>query len=293
MFRATLDNDLKVHRRFYDPNHSAPAAVTGLAVSVTTEDGTVLAAPAIVDETGTHGAGIYTAQLTAAALHTSSLQTLDLVWTGTIAGDAMKRTQQIEVVADRYFELGELRLMDGIGSSTKFTTELLEVARAETESLIEDYTKTSFVARHEQDTFDACEYDTTYGIFLRNRPVQALSAVTINAVAATLSEWAVKPTGQARTTSFSATQDGLGAELVIDYTHGYDATPPDLKRAALRYARHLVLTNRSTVPDRSRLMQTEFGLFVLDHPGDTKATGLPEVDATLNRYCEVSPGSFA
>ena len=313
MFRAILENDIRIHRAFFEG--SVPSTVTDITATVYDQDGTELA-PVSVNEDERFGTGVYQFVLKADE-HTNRLQRLRIEWVGEINGLQIKQDQFIEVVASRYFSLGDLRAMDGIGDHNVHDDLFLEVSRAETEATFEDYLKISYTRRANTDKFDSWDYRRDFafysggfanggqynynylsspaghGLFLRERPVHELVRVEIEGEeVADLSRWSVNEYGRVLTRdSFGGSL--LGNDFIVDYIHGYEELPRDLHRAALRYARHLVLNNTATIPDRSRLMQTEFGLFVLDHPGDDKATGLPEVDGPLNRHREVSAGAFA
>jgi len=291
MFRATLNNDTKVYRTFYSGSQPTDIDASGVpTVAVERADGTALAAPTATDEVAP---GEYSITLTAAT-YTNQIDRLKITWTGTVDGLAIEEVQYIDIVGSRYFTLGQLRSMDGLSSSSKYTDLYLERVRAEVEVAIEQYCEVSFVPKYARDVYDSIEFNGTHGIFTRSTPVSELLSVVLDGVAETLAgNWSVSESGQVRADSFDPTANSLGQDLVISYVHGHDITPADLTRVSLRYARQLAVLNRNTVPDRTRLMQTELGLFVLDAPGPDKATGIPEVDEVLNRYREENVGSFA
>lgn len=306
MYRATQNNDVTIYRTFYVGSVATQLDVVP-TVSVTTSEGTVLAAPTATDEATP---GEYSIVLTAAA-HTASLDTLAVVWTGDHGGLAVSETQYIDVVGGRYFQLGDLRSMDGITSTQKYSDLYLERVRVEVEDLFEHYLETSYVPRHNTDIFDSGSFyknggtisygqdhllagaGQAYGVFLRKTPVTALTAIFLAGVSQTLGDWVVTKSGHARSEGFTPDDLVLGQDLSISYTHGHSHLPADLQRAALRFARQTAIANVSTVPDRARLMQSEFGLFVLDAAGHEKPTGSPEIDTVLNRYRHEGVGSFA
>ena len=259
-------------------------------VAVERADGTALAAP-----TATAGTrpGEYQITLTAAT-YTDVIDRLKVTWTATVDSLALVDVTYIDVVGSRYFTLGQIRNLEGLSDARKYPDFYLERVRAEVEVSFEQYCEVSFAPKHGRDTFDSWDFDSKFGIFTRSTPVSSLLSVVLSGVAETLTDlWSVSKSGQVRAESFQPTANSLGQDLVISYIHGWDITPADLQRVALRYARQLAIINVSTVPDRARLMQSEFGLFVLDAPGPDKATGLPEVDEVLNRYREENVGSFA
>jgi len=291
MFRATLNNDTKVYHTFFSGSEPTDIAASGVpTVAVERADGTTLAAP-----TATAGTrpGEYQITLTAAT-YTDAIDRLKITWTATVDGLAIEDVKYVDVVGSRYFTLGQFRRMEGLSDNRKYPDFYMERVRAEVEVAFEAYCEVSFAPKYGRDTYDSWDFDSKHGIFTRSTPAISLISVVLDGVAETLTDlWSVSKSGQVRADSFQPTANSLGQDLVISYTHGFDSTPADLQRVALRYARQLAIINVSTVPDRARLMQSEFGLFVLDAPGKDKATGLPEVDEVLNRYREENVGSFA
>jgi len=82
---------------------------------------------------------------------------------------------------------------------------------------------------------------------------------------------------------------GIGG-VRVRYTHGYDAPPPAIRRAALALlAAQLV---PSDVSARATQQTTEYGTYNLAVAGwrDRAYYGIPEVDAVLARYDETVPG---
>jgi len=291
MFRATLNNDTKLYRTFYSGSQPTDIDASGVpTVAVERADGTALAAPTATDEVTP---GEYSITLTAAT-YTDAIDRLKITWSGTVDGLAMEEVQYVDVVGSRYFTLGQLRSMEGLSSTQKYSDLYLARVRDEVEVAFEAYCEQSFVRKHARDVYDSIEFNGTHGIFTRSTPVSELLSVVLDGVAETLAgNWSVSESGQVRADSFDPTANSLGQDLVISYVQGWEQPPADLQRIALRYARQLAVINVSTVPDRARLMQSEFGLFVLDAPGPDKATGIPEVDEVLNRYRAENVGSFA
>lgn len=296
MQRAVKDNGAKSFMEFFEG--SQPVNPDALPSVTVTRDGVALTTPDVQPE-ARFGKGLYAAILTTE--HTDTLGFLEITWTAQIDGVDVVKKSVLEVVGSRYFEIGELRRLPGLGDTKTHSDVALMAALGEAEATVEDYTKYSFTERAAVDVFDACDFSYKFGIHVRRRPVVSLTSVVVDGEALDMAEWSVNREGQVRfadsyATGYSysgALTSSYGVDnLVISYVYG-DALEPDLKKAAIKLARHYALQDTSTIPDRARLMQTEFGLFVLDNPGHNKATGLHEVDAVLNRYCEVSPGSFA
>lgn len=76
--------------------------------------------------------------------------------------------------------------------------------------------------------------------------------------------------------------------VVLEYVHGENLPPPDMKRAALKLARHMLLEDTSRTPDNAKSLQTDVGQFELGTAsGWQRPTGLPYVDAVIERYGEI------
>lgn len=291
MQRAVLNNGAKSYMEFF--RGSQPRNTDAIPTVTVERNGVALTAPTVIHEER-YGQGFYSVVLT--GTHTDTLGVLDIAWSAQVDGLDVRKQARVEVVGSRYFEIGELRKLQGMQDVNTHSDIALEVALAEAEATIEDYTKYSFTDRAGSDVFDACKFDYEYGIHVRRRPVTALTRISVDGEDLNLDDWSVNRQGQVREKSgygSHSISSSYGVDnLVIEYVYG-DYLEADLKKAAIRLARHAALSDTTTIPDRARLMQTEFGLFVLDNPGNMKATGLHEVDAVLNRYCEISPGSFA
>jgi hypothetical protein len=264
---------------FYDGGEDLvdPGTVT---VTVTRSDGT-----AVVTGAATAGTGeaIRTYQLAAQ----SRLDHLTAVWTG--AAGRMATTRH-EVVGGFYAELAEIRALDAVTSEAKYPTALLETARRQAEDRFEQATGVAWVRRHARDILSG---NGATRMVLAHRPPRSLIAAAIDGVAAgdlTLfrlyDEGLIERAGGATWPKEAA---GGGGNVVVEYVHGYDAPPYDLKQAFLTYVRYLLLDTRSRIPDRATAMSTEFGTIQLAS-ATSRATLIPEVDAILVDYDRRLPG---
>jgi hypothetical protein len=80
-----------------------------------------------------------------------------------------------------------------------------------------------------------------------------------------------------------------GRNIRASYTHGWDAPPPAIKRAALK-----VLVNQlvpSNLGDRWMTVSNQAGTFRLATAGEGRNNwyGIPEVDSTLTNYRRRGP----
>jgi hypothetical protein len=260
---------------FYDGGEAVvdPGTVT---VTVTRSDGT-----AVVTGAATTGTGAAARTYSLAAQ--SRLDHLTAVWTGA-AGRVV--TTRHEVVGGFYAELAEIRALD----SLKYPTTLLEVARAQAEDRFEQATGVAWVRRHARDTLSG---NGAARMVLPRRPPRSLIAATIGGVAAgDLTLFRLYDEGvieRAGGVTWPKESSGGGGNIVVEYVHGYDAPPADLKQAFMTFVRYLLLETRSRIPDRATAMTTEWGTFQLAS-ATSRATLIPEVDAVLAAYDRRIPG---
>lgn len=264
---------------FYDGGETAvdPGTVT---VTITRADGTAVATAAATSGTG---AAARTYDLPAQ----TRLDHLVAVWTG---DDGRGVTTRHEIVGGFYAELAEIRGLDAVTNETKYPTALLEVARRQAEDRFEQATGAAWVRRHARETLSG---NGTTRIVLAHRPPRSLLAATIDGTAAAdLALFRLYDEGlieRAGGVTWPKESSGGGGNVVVEYVHGYDAPPADLKQAFLTYVRYLLLDTRSRIPDRATAMTTEFGTIQLAS-ATSRATLIPEVDAILADYDRRIPG---
>jgi hypothetical protein len=288
--RGAVGNDLTLTHFFY--SSEAPIDADGnVTVTVTRADGTALTGGTVASNNGTVGA--YDFVLTAAT-HTNVVDQLTVTWAAEVnTGTVRLATQYVDIIGSRYFDLVDLRNMQGLDSETRYETADLEWARTVAEVQIERYVETAYSRQYAREIQDG---NLTCETYVNRLPTWELRSVSIDGtLVADLTGWTLTSTGRIRSvdggTLFTCTVEGQN--VIIDYEYGYDFPPADLGRAALRYARHVLLTEETTIPDRARMLQTEIGLFHLDAASEDSPTGLPEVDSILVRYRNETPASFA
>lgn len=249
-------------------------------VAVTRSDGTAVATGAAT--TGT-GAAVRTYTLAAQ----TRLDHLTAVWTGD-AGRVV--TTRHEIVGGFYAELAEIRALDAVTSEAKYPTALLETARRQAEDRFEEATGVAWVRRHARDILSG---NGATRLVLGHRPPRSLIAATIDGtVAGDLTRFRLYDEGlieRTGGTTWPKEAAGGGGNVVVEYVHGFDAPPADLKQAFLTYVRYLLLDTRSRIPDRATAMSTEFGTIQLAS-ATSRATLIPEVDAILADYDRRIPG---
>jgi hypothetical protein len=82
---------------------------------------------------------------------------------------------------------------------------------------------------------------------------------------------------------------GVG-NIVVEYEHGMDRPPTGIARVAKLRMKSLLLTGQSPLPDRAeRISTTDAGTFTLAIASQ-ESTGIPDVDAELQRHLSPRPG---
>lgn len=264
---------------FYDGGEDLvdPGAVT---VTVTRSDGTAVVTGAATDGTG---AAVRTFDLDAQ----TRLDHLTATWSG---DTGRLVTTRHEIAGGFYADLVEIRALDAVSSAVKYPTELLAKARLWAEDRFEEATGAAWVPRHARDTLSG---NGASRLVLEHRPPRMLIATTIDGTAAAdLTKFRLYDEGLIERTAgatWPKESAGGGGNVVVEYVHGYDAPPADLKQAFLTYVRYLLLDSRSRIPDRATAMTTEFGTIQLAS-ATSRATLIPEVDAVLADYDRRLPG---
>lgn len=211
-------------------------------------------------------------------------------WDAAFGGNNLDVTTEQEVVGGFYFTIAELQAMSGCGNITD--ADAAEIRNA-VEDLIEDFTEQAWVPRYRRevsDGRDSCYTGSKASIHYVDRlPARELLTVAITDVDQDLTGWTLSEGGRINSGGVAFVGATAGQNVVVEYVHGASSPPADLKRAALRLARHIALTETTAIPDRAHMMTTEFATFQLTIASENNPTGLPEVDATLRRYRTETP----
>lgn len=256
-----------------------PGTVT---VTVTRADGT-----AVVTAAATTGTGAAARTYTLAAQ--TRLDHLTAVWTGS-SGTRVVTTHH-DVVGGFYAELADIRTLDALNNTTRYPEAKLAVARTQAEDRFDWATGVAWVPRHEREILSGLGRAQ---LALRWQRPRSVIATTIDGtVISDLSTLRLYNWGVIERTAgltFPVEASGGGGNVIVEYTHGYDTPPADLKQAFLTYVRYLVLESTSRIPDRASTLSTDFGTMQLVTAGFQRPTGLPEVDAVLNDRSHRIPG---
>lgn len=184
-----------------------------------------------------------------------------------------------------YVTLGEIRELPNLGDDERFTDDDLTDAREWFETLFEDYTGMAFLPRTATERL-AGHCST---IMLKHWPVRSITAVrsftsaTANTVltAEQLADLLVDDAGGIRRYSLGS----WPADVELDYVHGQETPPADVKREALVAIQEKLMEGNGGRPvDRTYGVATD-GVFVRSIlPGKDKPFGIASVDECANRY---------
>lgn len=285
IYRVLKGNDYVLTHGFYAQDEETATDVTGSAtVAVTREDGTALTGGTVSVNNGLTGKYNFTLS---SASHTSELDELSVKWTATVAGRSVTEKDLVKVVGARYFNLAELRAMKGLQSPTTYPNALLQAARDIVEEFVEGFTMHAWVPSYKREILDG---DGTLEAYVSRHHATRLIKVLINGTAQTTSNWSLSWSGRIRTDgTIFVPNIPARQNIQIEYEWGEAAPPLDLKKASLLLARHILMSTESSIPDRARMLQTEYGMYQLDTASENKPTGLPEIDAVLIRYRSQRP----
>ena len=284
--RAVIANDTRVRFQF-DNADGVPTGATGsVSVSVTRADGTALTP---LTATAVEGfPGLYETTLTA-AVYVDRYDELALVWTATVDGQVRSETMYAEVVGGRILSPSALRAGAGLDPQ-RYDNDLLIWALDIVCDVFDEFCETAWVPRFRRDTFDG---NNAAYMWTNHGPVHSLVSASLDGTAMDTTGW-VFADDEIRTDGDIFTADTVqGLNVILEYTYGTKRPPSSIIGAAVKYAAHLVRSDTNTIPDRARMVQTEWGMFIMDTASEDKPTGLPEVDSVLVRVRRENAASFA
>lgn len=261
-----------------------PAAPAGtVTVGVTKADGTTVVAAA----TSTSGSG--SSPRTYALAAQNALELLTVTWTD--GGDSSTAVQLVEVVGGYWFTLAQAAARDEkLADQTKYPPDRVLAVRAEVEAEFEEVTKQAWVPRYRRETIRGSGHAELVLSELRPRTVRSVRAYDPDGV--TYDTWSAGDIAELTLTDHGTLRRPDGAtwarnsRYVVEYEHGHDRPPADLRDAAITRLRHRLNSHRSGIPDRATTLSTEGGqTFALATPGLRGfVTGIPDVDVVLGRY---------
>ncbi|MBM0257055.1 hypothetical protein [Micromonospora sp. 4G55] len=193
----------------------------------------------------------------------------------------------MEVVGGFLFELAEVRQEHGL-SLAQHPTEKLIRKRLEVEVECERICGQAFVPRFERAMVESSGTDA---LLLPRVEVRALRAVSVAGTAWSTGDVAAVAVDSAGVLTRPAGVWPSG-RVVVEYEHGMDMPPEDLRTAAMLRLRSRVNITSSGVPDRAiSWSAAEGGTYRIALPSGER-TGIPEVDAAYEGYT-IDAGGFA
>ena len=192
---------------------------------------------------------------------------------------------QLPEADNAYVTIAEIRALPNLGDTTRFTDDELAQAREWFETTFEDYVGMAFVPRTATERLTGrCST-----LMLKHWPVRSITAVRSYTTASVytsftadeLADLLIDPTGSVR-------RYALGywpADVEVEYVHGQEAAPADVRKAALVAIQEKLMEDNSGRPtDRTYGTATD-GVFIRSIlPGKDKPFGLASVDEVANRY---------
>jgi hypothetical protein len=263
-------------------------AAGAVTVTVARLDGTVVSTGA-----ATHGAtGVYTYVLPAQA----QLDTLTVDWSGSVGGATVVVRDYVEIVGGFLFGLKQARDMRPPLSPTKYTTAELARTRVEVEQECERICQQAFVPRFHRVALSGTGTST---LATPHANLRVLRGVKVSGVAMSGPELAavgVSPSGVL--TLNPSVMSGAGswpvgvANIVVEYEYGWDMPPLEISDKAIIRLRSLLTAGDTSVPYRAiSFTVSDGGTYRLSTPSKER-TGIPDVDATYDRYA-LDLGGFA
>ena len=269
-----------------DQDGTPAAAVGALTVAVSQADGTVVLAAGTATTAG--ATGTYTAALTAA--QTAALNLLTAVWTD--GGNARTVTTKHEIVGGFFFNIADARgSNDGlISNTTKYPDPAILATRQEVEEEAERICDVAFVPRYNRAVLDGIATPEMVLPHNRIRVVRSIrifpvpGATPYTALTTTqLAGLVIDDDGMIHRTDFGFFDEGRG-NIIVEYEHGHDQPPADVRRAGLTRLRSRLNLEKSGVNERATTFTAENGQSYKLSVADAYRTGIPEVDAAYERY---------
>jgi hypothetical protein len=187
--------------------------------------------------------------------------------------------------ADHYFTIEELRAeYPELSNETKYTDAKLAADRDYAEARFERAAKVAFVPREVSETV----IGNGTKVLLLSATVEVGPVTDVSIDGTALSEAQVDAIVVRKYGALERAELWPdGAEIVVDYVHGYNEPPEPVKGAVMMLAAEKALP--STVPARATVLSTDVGSYRLSIADKTGKTGIPEVDAVIAQFGEDKP----
>lgn len=270
----------------------------------TATDPTV-ASVAVVDEAGNAvsvgaasiaGSSSGRVSATIAPAVTADVANLAATWTLTVGGSSQSFVTYHRVVGDWLFTEAEARAFDGsaMASATTYPDAVLRAARDRISESFEDVTRVPWGLSYGREVLDGDGGDVLWlrgnrisevlGISYRTRGQTTWTAFTASELADVMVELNGRLTRETRGTFAYGKRN-----ILVEYEHGWQPIPDEVKRAALWLLKDQLCG--SDLPRNAISQSDQLGTFTLSVPGLRGSYyGLPQVDEVVKRYTLRMPG---
>jgi hypothetical protein len=196
-------------------------------------------------------------------------------------------------VSPTYVTVEQLRALPNLADTSKFPDAELATAAVWFEVLFEDYTGVAWTPRTATDerhwgTGDLLILDHLKPITISALRAYSDATTTVAYTADELADLHLEPSGVIRRNTGGWFSSGYGL-VAVDYTHGFDAPPPDVVEAAKVAIRdHLIVDYQA---NRQYAVSTQDGIVRTSTPDAAagRPFGIPEVDAVAVRRSHRCP----
>lgn len=220
--------------------------------------------------------GVYKFAPSAAVMET--LDTYRVEWDATIGGTVSTYKTEFEVLGAMLFGIAALRGLDpNFADTTAYPTSKITDVREEVEEGFEDACNIAFRPRGRRIQLDGVGGDE---LMLPDLEPTKIVAASIDGTSIDATKLTCYPDGRVHRAdgSWSAVNP---RGVTIFYEHGLATVPARVRRAALIWAK--VLLTDGKLPERLTSYTNDEGTFELGRPSALAITGIPEVDAVIER----------
>lgn len=275
MDRVVRGRGATLYHTFYVNGVPTDPSPDAAKVTITTDEGVAVVTDADAIEEGTPGRVSYTLTPDQVA----AVDRLTLTWTADFGGYPQVFTDVVEIVGGVYFTIAEARALSPLGDQTTYQQQDLVAARTAAEQAIEEECGLSFVPRYDRAVVNG---DNTYGVRLPQPFVRSVRWAKVAGVTRDVSQVTGGGAGYIYDTAWWPR--GWG-NIQVGYEHGMDAPPEGVKRAALQYARDLLVqaSSQSIAPGAERII-TDDGTIVFGSGQATNRFAAAGVADALGPY---------
>jgi hypothetical protein len=213
------------------------------------------------------------------------LDTYTVVWTVTVGEEALAYLTQLEVCGGHLFTIAAFRARAS-RETTSLTGALIRAARRIAEDRFEGHCHVAFVPRGARGELRG---DGTTSLLLPHVALREIYALTIDGAPLSETELAaLEPEEPGIVRRPRGLRWPRGAQIRCHYAHGYDGPSGDVSEAVLKLASEYAVPDRA-LPPRATSLSTDVGVFRISTAGREHPTGIPDVDAVIEKETRERP----